>query len=483
MSSEKSTESIPNERILVDNESAEPFSTFSIRQKRWIVFLIAVAGMFSPISSFIFYPAVTSIANSLDTTVGLVNLAITTYMIVSGITPAILGNAADKLGRRPIYLLALSIYLVANIGLALQSSFAALLVLRMVQSAGSSGYGVISDIASPSERGFYVGIFCLGPNVAPPLGPVLGGAIAAQLGWKWIFWFLSILGGIVLLLVLLALPETARSIVGNGNLGATGINRTLLSLLREKLGKEKSPSLNMKERMISFPNPLACLKLLLSKDVFAVLLCNGIYYATYCCIQGSLSTLFIEIYGYGELQAGLVYIPFGIGCLISTYVWGKVLNYDYARTAKDFGFEVNDNRVGRSDNFPIEFARLRSSFYLAGTAALSTISYGWVVQRQVPLSGPLILQTIIGFAITALFVALGTLITDLNPDQSSTAAAAANIIRCALAAGSLALLQPLIDVVGPGWCFTIFGLLNGLCGLLLFLEMKLGPRWRRSRLR
>ena len=116
-----------------------PYSAFTPSQKRWIVFLAALAGMFSPMSSFIFYPAINSIAHSLDVTVGLVNLAITTYMVVSGVTPALLGNAADKIGRRPVYLLALGLYFVANIGLALQSDFAALLVLRMVQSAGSSG--------------------------------------------------------------------------------------------------------------------------------------------------------------------------------------------------------------------------------------------------------------------------------------------------------------------------------------------------------
>lgn len=116
-----------------------PYSAFSKKQKRWLVFIAALAGMFSPMSSFIFYPAISSVADDLDVTVGLVNLAITTYMVVSGITPAILGNAADKVGRRPMYVLALGLYFVANVGLALQRNFAALLVLRMMQSAGSSG--------------------------------------------------------------------------------------------------------------------------------------------------------------------------------------------------------------------------------------------------------------------------------------------------------------------------------------------------------
>lgn len=88
-------------------------------------------------------------------------------MVVSGVVPSLIGTAADTLGRQPIYALALTIYLVANIGLAAQRSFPALLVLRMLQSAGSSGtislgYGIISDITTTTRRGFYVGIMLLG---------------------------------------------------------------------------------------------------------------------------------------------------------------------------------------------------------------------------------------------------------------------------------------------------------------------------------
>lgn len=135
----KNTNDGPDHLPAASDTNEPMFSTFSIWQKRWIIFLTASAGLFSPMSSFIFYPAVNSISESLEVTVGMVNLAITTYMVVSGIAPTLIGNAADHLGRRPIYILALSIYLVANIGLALQNSFPALLVLRMLQSAGSSG--------------------------------------------------------------------------------------------------------------------------------------------------------------------------------------------------------------------------------------------------------------------------------------------------------------------------------------------------------
>jgi len=78
-------------------------------------------------------------ATDLHVSIELINLSITTYMIVSGIAPAIIGNLSDTVGRRPIYLGTMFIYLAANIGLALQDSYPALLILRMLQSLGSSG--------------------------------------------------------------------------------------------------------------------------------------------------------------------------------------------------------------------------------------------------------------------------------------------------------------------------------------------------------
>lgn len=126
-----------------ENENLAPFSAFTRIERAWITFLIAFAGMFSPMSSFIYYPAIHSIATQLDVSVQAINLTVTSYMIVSGVVPALLGNFADILGRRPAYIVTFSIYFLANIALALQRSFPALLILRMLQSAGSSGNAIL----------------------------------------------------------------------------------------------------------------------------------------------------------------------------------------------------------------------------------------------------------------------------------------------------------------------------------------------------
>lgn len=77
------------------------------------------------------------------------------------LAPTFIAGLSDGAGRRPVFAVSLIIYLGANIGLALQSDYAALLVLRLPQSAGSSstlalGAAVVADIATTAERELFI---------------------------------------------------------------------------------------------------------------------------------------------------------------------------------------------------------------------------------------------------------------------------------------------------------------------------------------
>ena len=125
-----------------------PFSIFTKSEKRWISYLASFGAMFSTLSSYIYFPALVPMAADLGVSVSLINLTVTSYMIVAGVAPAFMGDLADQGGRRPAYILMFALVFASNIGLALQDSYAALFVLRMVQSAGASGeneeYGLLT---------------------------------------------------------------------------------------------------------------------------------------------------------------------------------------------------------------------------------------------------------------------------------------------------------------------------------------------------
>lgn len=158
-----SPDHVDSETSSIDASSSRNYSAFSKRQKRWIVFIAAFAAWFSTLSSFIFFPAITLLAHGLEASIQNVNLTVTSYLLVAGVAPAVTATLADKIGRRPAFLASFIVFLAANIGLASQNSFAALFMLRMLQASGVAGtfaiaYGVVADIATPAERGSYVGV-------------------------------------------------------------------------------------------------------------------------------------------------------------------------------------------------------------------------------------------------------------------------------------------------------------------------------------
>lgn len=119
--------------------SSAPYSIFTPSQKGWIIVIAACAGWFSTASSFIYFPAIPFLATDMDVSIQDINLTVTSYLIASGVFPTITGNLADIYGRRITLLISLAVYTAANVGLATQRSFAALFVLRMLQSAAISG--------------------------------------------------------------------------------------------------------------------------------------------------------------------------------------------------------------------------------------------------------------------------------------------------------------------------------------------------------
>ncbi|KAL9025905.1 MAG: hypothetical protein Q9196_005346 [Gyalolechia fulgens] len=269
------------------------YSTFGTTSKRWISFAASSAAMFSGLSSFLYYPAVNPLAESVHVSIELINLTITSYLVVSGIVPSIIGDLADRTGRRPLYLVTLTVYFLTNIGLALQDSYPALFVLRIIQSAGSS---------------------------APSLGPVLGGVISQRLGWPWTFWLLAILSGAQLLGMVMFFPETARNVVGNGSVKAQGLNRTMIDFSQTDLS---SPTQVKKGRSVYWPNPLACLPVVLDRNSALVMLVGGLFYTVFSCLAASLSTICIELYELNYLDAGLVYLPAGVGGILAAYSTGR----------------------------------------------------------------------------------------------------------------------------------------------------------------
>lgn len=195
---------------------------------------------------------------------------------------------ADRSGRRPLYVYCYIVFTAANIGLALQDSYPALLVLRMVQAAGSSGTvalanGVVGDIITSSERGSYIAFASLGSMLGPMIAPILGGIIGQYAGWHWIFWFLLIFSSAIFIPLILFLPETCRKVVDDGSIPPTFLSTNLTDIYRHKtrakaglaVDEEKRKRLH-EDSKFQFPNPFSVLQVLLDLESAILLIATGL---------------------------------------------------------------------------------------------------------------------------------------------------------------------------------------------------------------
>jgi MFS family permease len=112
-----------------------PDTTFTRREKRLLALLLGLATVTSPLTATIYFPLLPLPRDHFHTSAQAINLTLTIYIIFQALSPAIFGPLSDSVGRRPVYLLTLSIYVVGKLGLAFnRHSYAALLVLRALQN-------------------------------------------------------------------------------------------------------------------------------------------------------------------------------------------------------------------------------------------------------------------------------------------------------------------------------------------------------------
>ncbi|KAI2787558.1 hypothetical protein POX_f07929 [Penicillium oxalicum] len=464
------------------------YTIFTKRQRRYIVFMASWAGFFSPVSSQIYFPALNTLAEDLDVSNSLINLTLTSYMIFQGLAPMFIGDFADKAGRRPAYLVCFTIYIAANVGLALQNNYAALFVLRCLQSAGSSttialSSGVVSDVATAAERGSYMGFVTAGSLLGPSVGPVVGGLLSQYLGWRAIFWFLVIFAGSFIIPLLVLFPETARGIVGNGSIPPQKWNMSLISYLKARKAREEGLEVpvNPTRPKLRFPNPLQTLAIVIQKDTSIVLFCNAILFAGFYDVSATIPSIYQELYGLDDLQIGLCYIPFGLGASIASILNGKLLDFNYRRIAKALGFPLVKNRHTDLMNFPIEKARLQIAFPMLVFGSLSIIAFGWCLDFRVHLAAPTTILFLMGLTLTGAFNTVSTILIDFYPTQAAKATAANNLFRCLIGAGATALIDPMLAAMGRGWCFTFVALVMLATSPLLLLVIYKGPQWREER--
>ncbi|KAG8525540.1 uncharacterized protein KY384_009184 [Bacidia gigantensis] len=251
----------------------------------------------------------------------------------------------------------------------------------------------------------------------------------------------------------------------------------------------KTPDENVDQEKVSKraklrkTNPLAAIRIVFWRDTALVLWMAASPYAVWYCVQTSIPTIYRHTYDFNEFQIGLAYLPGGFGTVIGGYANGRLMDWNYKETARSIGRTIDQVAGDNLDDFPIEMARARGSWWLLAVYIFALAGYGWSVVAQAHESVPLILQFVLAALCTCFQQTFNALLVDIFPASPSTAATSSNITRCSLSAVAVAILQPLVDAMGRGWFFAMLAGVSGGGGLVTnWVIVTHGMKWRQRRM-
>ncbi|WP_328612876.1 MFS transporter [Amycolatopsis sp. NBC_00355] len=124
--------------------------------------------------------------------------ATTAYLITATLSTPLYGKLSDLYGRKPMYLTAISLFLVGSLASGMATLMYELAAFRAFQGLGAGGLmslalAIITDITAPRERSKYQGYFMAVFGISSVAGPVVGGffagidSFAGITGWRWVF--------------------------------------------------------------------------------------------------------------------------------------------------------------------------------------------------------------------------------------------------------------------------------------------------------
>ena len=180
--------------------------------KAFLVILLGVLSAFGPFVVDLYLPSLPQLAQFFDTTASMTQLTLTTAMIGLAVGQLLLGPMSDKFGRKIPLIISLLIYIISTILLIFSPNIETMIVLRAVQGLSSAGSVVISravatDLYRGREMTRFFGLLMTINGIAPIISPILGSLLLEYIGWKGVFFFLAIIG-IVVLLFCLCLKES-----------------------------------------------------------------------------------------------------------------------------------------------------------------------------------------------------------------------------------------------------------------------------------
>lgn len=446
--------------------------------------LVSFATFLTPLASSIFAPAVPQLMRDFenDSSV-LASFVVSVYVLGFASGPLMFAPLSEIYGRNVVYHSSNVFYLCFTLGCALAPNLNALIVFRFFAGVSGSvpltnGGGTIADVFTQEKRGAAMGAFALGPLLGPIVGPIAGGYLSDAAGWRWTFWLVLIVSGMVTIAQLVFLRETYAMTLLNWKVKRLR-KETGNEKLRSKLDTGLSAGDYFKRGIV---RPLKLLTRSPITIIFALYM--TVAYGYLYLMFTSITTVFMRFYGFSAGSAGLSFIGLGVGSFLglifSTVFSDRWLRYKTSRnkTATNTSTSADEEAAGETSESlhrtpstiaDVAMGPMKPEYRLVTLpfgALFLTVGlfwYGWAADEGrthwiVPILG----TGVVGLGNIFIFMAVQLYLIDAFSVYAASALAANTVAR-SLAGAFLPLAGlPMYDDLGVGLGNTILGCLAAL---------------------
>ncbi|KAJ5158717.1 Major facilitator superfamily domain general substrate transporter [Penicillium coprophilum] len=457
--------------ILVDwyyTDDPENPHNWSNRKRALITILICLYTFVVYTTSAIYTSSTEGVMKEFGVSTLIATLGLSLYVLGYGIGPLVFSPLSEipVIGRNPVYIVTMFLFVIISIPTALVDNFAGLLVLRFLQGFfGSpclaSGGASIGDLYSLMSLPYAMMAWVSAAYCGPALGPLLSGFAVPIKGWRWSLFESIWASAPVFILMFMFLPETSSA--------------TILLRRADRLRKihntkrfQSQSEIDQRNMQISDVAIDALIKPLeiTIKDpaVLFVQIYTAIIYGIYYSFFEVFPLVYPVDYNMNLGQIGLVFLCMMVACIIGVAMYASYIYFWMNPRIRRFGFPQNEDLLIPA--LPAAFGPMIGLFVFAWTARASI---HWIV--------PTIGITIYGATVFVVMQCIFMYIPLTYPKYAASLFAANDFFRSALACGSVLFAHPLFGNLGVARGVSLLGGLSviGIIGiwLLYFFGSKL----------
>ncbi|VBB79736.1 Putative transporter [Podospora comata] len=425
-------------------------------KKRWQnIAVISVLTIITPLGSSMFAPGIPRILAEFEESSSTVaTFILSVYILGFAFGPLLVAPLSEIYGRSVMYNTGNVFFFIFTICTALSNGIPMMMAFRFLMGVAGSvpitlGSGSISDMMPVEFRGRAMAVWAIGPLLGPCIGPVAGGYLIRAAGWRWVYWLIAIVTGLIAVFTFFTLRESYAPVILERR-AARLRKETGNPLLRSKLADNTTtPAEKLKTALVRpmyflFRVPIVTLLSLYVAVTYGVLY---LLFTTFSLVFGQ-NTLGSS-YGFGEGEVGLVFIPSAIGMALGIVIFGAMS--DKLVTQKISSGEKHKPEIRLTPFLTIP----------AGvTLPIGLFLYGWTTHYGVHWIVPMIGVVIFCFGLMGIMMACQNYLLDVYPQNAASVTAALAVLRSL--AGALLPLGA-IDMyiaLGLGWGNSLLGFIS-----------------------